>query len=85
MSVYEIKLKKEGKIKLTAQTESSSNVVIDVKYRHVYYLKCTIGLGIVVGEPYLEMLGTYEGEKEYEKVKKQIADDALPTKGADDY
>ncbi len=71
-SGYEIKLRKEGKIKLFATTESSSSEELDVKFRHIYYLKCSIMTGEFVGKPYIENVDEYMGQFEYGKVKKLV-------------
>ncbi len=68
-SFYEIKLRKEGKMKLTGTTESTSSVTIDVKFGEEYYLKCTMHMGVVVGEPDLRIVPNWQGSIEYEQLK----------------
>jgi len=70
-SAYEIKLNKQGKIKIWAMTESKSKVTIDVKFGEEYYLNCGIKIGVFVGEPTLELVGKDGGEAMFNDIKKQ--------------
>ncbi len=69
-SANEIKLTKEGKIYLSAMTESESGVILDVKFGEEYYLKCSSQMGVLVREPKLELIDRNEGRAEYDIVKR---------------
>ncbi|HJS91805.1 MAG TPA: DUF2846 domain-containing protein [Steroidobacteraceae bacterium] len=53
-----------GKVQLSAKSEASTSVAVEVKAGEVYYVKGTIGLGILVGRPHLALVSREVGEKE---------------------
>lgn len=69
-SFYEIKLYKEGEAKILAETESSAHALIDVKFGQEYYLRCTITMGVLIGEPVLQVIPNWQGSIEYEQLVK---------------
>jgi hypothetical protein len=64
-SKYEIRLYKEGPTTLWAKTEAKSSVPINVKFGEEYYVKCTIVMGVFVGEPDLRIIENDLGEASY--------------------
>ena len=60
---------KPGEIEFSAKTESTSSITLDVKPRQTYYIKGTVGIGILVGRPHLVLVSTEVGEKEIVKCK----------------
>ena len=68
-SKYEIRLYKEGPGTLWASTESKSTIPLTVKFGEEYYLKCTLQMGVVVGEPHLGLIAKGPGEVTYESIK----------------
>ncbi|MDP4291882.1 MAG: hypothetical protein Q8908_12435 [Bacteroidota bacterium] len=64
-----VKVKKDGLNSLWAKTESKSEVPIDIKLGHQYYLKCSIVLGAFVGRPKLELVDWKTGKAEFESFK----------------
>lgn len=68
-SKQEIKITKKGLNTIWAMTESKSEVSIDIEYGKEYYLKCTMGMGIIVGHPHLELIDQIQGKAEYNLVK----------------
>jgi len=68
-SKYEIRLYKEGPTTLWASTESKSTIPLTVKFGEEYYLKCTLQMGVVVGEPHLGLIAKGPGEVTYESIK----------------
>jgi hypothetical protein len=65
----EIKISKTGEVELWAKTESRAAVPIELKKGKIYYLRCSVGMGIMVGRPSLELVGRKTGSREYETVK----------------
>ena len=55
---------KPGEIEFWAQTESKSSVTLDVKAGQTYYIKGTVGIGIIVGRPHLMVMTQEAAEKE---------------------
>lgn len=55
---------KPGEVELWAKTESKSSVTLDVKAGQTYFVKGTVGVGILVGRPHLMVVPTEIGEKE---------------------
>ncbi len=65
----EIKVYKEGKTTIWAETEARDSVVIDVKFGEEYFIKCTIRMGALVGEPVLVLMDKQVGRQESEGIK----------------
>jgi hypothetical protein len=68
-SRYEIRLYKEGPTKLWAKTEAKSSIPLNVKFGEEYYLKCTLQMGIVVGEPDIKLVEKGFAESGYESIR----------------
>ena len=66
---YEIDISKEGEFELWAATESRRSVKLDVKFGNVYYLRCSMEMGIVVGRPALYLVDEHIGQAEFAKVE----------------
>lgn len=62
-------LAKPGEIEFSAKTESTSAVTIDIKAGQTYYIKGTVGIGIIVGRPHLMIVPAEVGEKEIVECK----------------
>jgi hypothetical protein len=62
---FVVKLPHTGQTQLWARTESRKEVPLDVKPGHVYFLKCSVRMGVMVGHPYFELVDDYEGYMEY--------------------
>lgn len=67
-STFELKLNQEQSTTLWARTESRSEVPLDIRFGHTYYLRCTVGMGAFVGHPKLELVDPLTGKIEYEGV-----------------
>jgi len=57
---------KEGLNSLWAKTEAKSEVPVDIKMGKVYYLRCSVSMGLFVGRPNIELVDQYEGKSEFE-------------------
>ena len=55
---------KPGEVDLSAATEAESSITLDVKAGQVYFVKLHIGMGFIVGRPYLTIVDNDLGEKE---------------------
>jgi len=60
---------KPGEIEFSAKTESTSSITLDVKSGQTYYIKGTVGIGILVGRPHLVLVPADLGEKEIVECK----------------
>jgi len=60
---------KPGEVDFSAATETESSVTLDIKSGQVYYVKLTIGIGILVGRPHLTVVSPEIGEKEIAECK----------------
>jgi len=60
---------KPGETEFSAKTESTSSITLDVKAGQTYYVKGTVGVGILVGRPHLVLVPAEIGEKEIVKCK----------------
>ena len=61
-----IKIKKEGYYSLWARTESKVEVPIHLETGKVYYLRCGVKLGMLVGRPSLQLIDTPIGKAEFD-------------------
>jgi len=68
-SKFELKIRKEGKVFVWSKTESKSACLLDVKFGETYYIKCTVGMGLLVGHPELNIVDPIIGAMEYSQVK----------------
>ena len=68
-SKKEIKITKKGMNTLWAKTEAKAEVPINIEYGREYYLRCTMGMGIMVGRPQLQLVDRLEGKSEYNSAK----------------
>ncbi|MDR2287284.1 MAG: DUF2846 domain-containing protein [Prevotellaceae bacterium] len=64
-----IRVASEGIHTLWAETESKTELPIDVKFGNEYYIKCGVGMGVLVGRPKLELVYNDIGWNEYSKIK----------------
>lgn len=62
-----IRLNKAGSTLLWARTESRKELSLDVKYGKVYFLRCGVKFGVMVGEPEFEIVSTAFGMDEFER------------------
>lgn len=60
---------KQGDVEFSAKTESTSAAKIYVEVGQTYYLKGTIGWGVLVGRPHLEVVSPEVGQVEIAKCK----------------
>jgi uncharacterized protein DUF2846 len=51
-------------VAFSAQTEAKTSVTIDIKAGEVYYLKGTVGMGVLVGHPHLVLVSADVGQSE---------------------
>ena len=65
----EVKIYKEGKTTIWAQTEAEDSVIVNVKFGEEYFLKCGIRMGALVGEPILILMDKQTGRFELEGIR----------------
>jgi len=65
----ELKIYKKGMNSLWAKTETKTEIPINIEFGQSYYLKCGIGMGVMVGRPKLELIDNKRGEIEYNNLK----------------
>jgi len=58
-----------GEVQLSAKSEATTSVTVEAKAGEVYYVKGTIGVGILVGRPHLLMVTNEVGAKEIASCK----------------
>ena len=63
-----IKITNEGMKKLTAKTEATSELSIDVKFGQEYYVQCGVEMGVVVGRPKLDIVDNTKGKSDFVKI-----------------
>ncbi|WP_018628021.1 DUF2846 domain-containing protein [Niabella aurantiaca] len=67
-SRYEIRVYKEGKQKIWAKTEAKAIIPLSIQFGRSYYIKCSIAMGMWVGQPSLDLIDPEQGRPEYERV-----------------
>jgi len=68
-SKQEIKITKKGMNTLWAKTEAKAEVPIDIEFGREYYLRCSMGMGVMVGRPKLQLVDRMQGKLEYNLIK----------------
>lgn len=63
-----IKIDKNGLNTLWAKTEAKTELPINIKFGSEYYIRCSIGMGIMVGRPKLEIVDSQTGKYEFQSV-----------------
>lgn len=64
-----IKVEASGVTEITAKTESEQQLVIDIQPGRRYYIKCGIGMGIMVGRPTFELVDEAVGRYEFDEIE----------------
>lgn len=77
---YMVKLP-PGKTTLWARTENRTELNLDVQPGKVYFLRCGVNMGVMVGRPNLELVDDYNGVHEFTSMNESSKD----TKGDDIY
>lgn len=65
-----VDIRTEGTYELWAKTESKTSVPIEIKKGHSYYLRCGIGMGVLVGRPTLDLVDRRTGKAEFMSKRK---------------
>lgn len=68
-SKYEIEVTQSGLTTLWAKTESMAEVPVDIEFGREYYLRCSVGMGVMVGRPQLQLVDRKQGKLEYDSIK----------------
>ncbi|MCD2423330.1 DUF2846 domain-containing protein [Niabella pedocola] len=71
-SRYELRVYKEGKQKIWAKTEAKAIVPLTIQFGRSYYIKCSIAMGMWVGQPSLNLIDPEQGRDEYERVSSRV-------------
>jgi hypothetical protein len=66
---YFVSYVKAGENEISAKTEAKTSVTIDAKAGQSYYVKGTLGMGVLVGHPHLVEVSSDVGSKEIAKCK----------------
>jgi Protein of unknown function (DUF2846) len=66
-----------GELEFSAKTEARTSVTVDAKAGQVYYVKGSIGVGVLVGHPHLVLVANDVGEREIAACK--LAPATAPT------
>jgi hypothetical protein len=57
-----------GTYTLWAKTESREELPVEIQMGREYYIRCSIGLGILVGRPVIEYVDGITGKQEFDKI-----------------
>lgn len=68
-SAFEVKIAKTGKVLLTAKTESTRKLELNLKPGEKYYILCTLDPGFMQYNANLKLVSNEKGEKQYAEVK----------------
>lgn len=68
-SSYEVKIYSPGQAQLWARTEKRTEIMVDFQPGKAYFLRCSVGVGALVGRPVFEIMDDYNGVMEFKGVK----------------
>jgi len=63
-----IEVTREGLMMLSAKTETTTEVPIDIQFGREYYVRCKVKMGAIVGRPAIEIVDNATGKAEYDKI-----------------
>jgi len=66
-----VKIYKDGLNSLWARTETKSEIPINVEFGKVYYVRCGIKTGALVGRPILELVDNKTGKTEFDSIQQK--------------
>jgi hypothetical protein len=61
-----LRITKDGMNTLWARTESKAEIPVDFEFGRVYYLRCSIAIGVLLGRPKLELVDARTGRIQFE-------------------
>lgn len=61
-----VKVYKNGKHEIWAETEKKVSTPIDIEFGKEYYIRCTVGMGLLIGRPVIKIVEPEKGRPEYE-------------------
>ena len=64
-----IQIKKLGRNSLWAKTESKSEIPVNIQAGRVYFVRCGIKMGVLVGRPVIELVDKNTGSSEFNSIK----------------
>ena len=64
-----VQVKSLGYNSVWAKTESKTEIPVNLKAGHEYYIRCGLKMGIMVGRPSLELIDNKTGKMEFESLK----------------
>jgi len=81
-----VKVRKEGVQLLSAATETTESLQLDIKFGQIYYIKTYLTMGVMVGRPVIEHLYNDFGEREFSKIRWRKSDmpDIITLKNGED-
>ena len=81
-----VKIRKEGVQLLSAATETTESLELDIKFGHIYYIKTYLTMGVMVGRPVIEHLYNDFGEREFSNIRWRKSDmpDIITLKNGED-
>ena len=65
-----VKVKAVGMTMIRAKTESERKLEIDIQPGRHYYIRCGVGMGVMVGRPSLELVDERTGKFEFDQIQK---------------
>lgn len=68
-TAFEVKIAKTGKVLLTAKTETTRKLELNLKPGEKYYILCSLDLGFMQYNASMKLVSKEKGEKQYAEVK----------------
>jgi len=63
-----VKIDKDGLNTLWTRTETKTELPVNIKFGNEYYIRCSMGMGIFVGRPVLEIVNNQIGRIEFQSI-----------------
>ncbi len=70
-SCESIRIYKNGYSSLWAKTEAKEEIPINVEFGKTYYVRCGVGIGLLVGRPTIQMIDNYTGEFQFNAIQQK--------------
>jgi hypothetical protein len=63
-----VRVTREGVNTLSARTEATTELPIDIQFGNEYYIRCGMRMGVAVGRPKIEIVDSRTGKAEFGKI-----------------
>jgi hypothetical protein len=73
-----VKVQNKGETTIWARTEKKTKLELNIEHGKVYFVNCSVGMGVLMGHPKLELVETQRGLEEFEMCREERAIRSVP-------